>query len=63
MRVNPGIEKLRVTIHHTKSKKVLDRFFAKTFQSFNFNKDAYDRLEYFEQWTKAQLAKSGLMHA
>ncbi|MET0006202.1 MAG: IS66 family transposase [Candidatus Thiodiazotropha sp.] len=30
---------------------------------FNFNKDAYDRLEYFEQWTKAQLAKSGLMHA
>ncbi len=30
---------------------------------FNFNKNAYDRLESFEQWTKTQLSKSDLMHA
>jgi len=30
---------------------------------FNFNKDAYDRLEGFEQWVKNQLAQSNLMHA
>jgi transposase len=30
---------------------------------FNFNKDAYDRLESFGQWAKTQLSKSDLMHA
>jgi transposase len=30
---------------------------------FNFNKDAYDRLESFGQWAKTQLAHSDLMHA
>ena len=30
---------------------------------FNFNKDAYDRLESFGQWAKTQLAQSDLMHA
>jgi transposase len=30
---------------------------------FNFNKEAYERLESFEQWTKAQLARSDLLHA
>lgn len=30
---------------------------------FNFNKEAYDRLEPFEHWVKNQLAKSDLMHA
>jgi len=29
---------------------------------FNFNKEAYQQLEYAEQWTKAQLAKADLMH-
>ena len=30
---------------------------------FNFNKEAYERLESFGQWTKAQLARSELLHA
>ena len=30
---------------------------------FNFNKEAYERLEPFEQWAKTELAKSMLMHA
>ena len=30
---------------------------------FNFNKEAYKRLESFEQWAKTKLAKSMLMHA
>ncbi len=30
---------------------------------FNFNKEAYARLEPFEQWAKTELAKSMLMHA
>jgi hypothetical protein len=30
---------------------------------FNFNKEAYDQLELFEQWAKNKLAKSDLMHA
>ena len=30
---------------------------------FNFNKEAYERLEPFEQWEKTELAKSMLMHA
>ena len=30
---------------------------------FNFNKEAHERLEPFEQWAKTKLAKSGLMHA
>ncbi len=30
---------------------------------FNFNKDAYDRLEFFDQWVRNQLASSGLVHA
>ena len=30
---------------------------------FNFNKDAYERLEPFDQWAKTELAKSMLMHA
>ncbi len=30
---------------------------------FNFNKEAYDRLECFERWAKRQLAESDLMHA
>ncbi len=30
---------------------------------FNFNKEAYDRLDSFDQWAKAKLAKSDLMHA
>jgi transposase len=30
---------------------------------FNFNREAYDRLEPFEQWAKDKLAKSDLMHA
>lgn len=30
---------------------------------FNFNKEAYDRLEPFEHWVKNQLAESDLMHA
>ena len=29
---------------------------------FNFNNEAYERLEGFEQWVKAQLAKADLMH-
>ncbi|MGD8619846.1 MAG: IS66 family transposase [Gammaproteobacteria bacterium] len=29
---------------------------------FNFNTEAYDRLECFEQWVKTQLAQSELMH-
>jgi len=29
---------------------------------FNFNKEAYEKLDHFEQWAKAQLAKSELMH-
>ena len=29
---------------------------------FNFNKEAYERLENFEQWEKTQLAKAKLMH-
>ena len=29
---------------------------------FNFNKEAHDRLEPFEQWAKTELAKSMLMH-
>jgi len=29
---------------------------------FNFNKEAYEKLDHFEQWAKAQLAKSDLMH-
>jgi len=29
---------------------------------FNFNKEAYEGLASFEQWTKTQLARSGLMH-
>ncbi len=29
---------------------------------FNFNKEAYERLESFEQWVKDNLAKSDLMH-
>ncbi|EAZ98870.1 Transposase [Marinobacter sp. ELB17] len=28
---------------------------------FNFNKKAYEKLDHFEQWAKAQLAKSELM--
>lgn len=30
---------------------------------FNFNQEAYERLEHFEQWVKIQLAHSPLMHA
>lgn len=30
---------------------------------FNFNKDAYDRLELFDQWVKKQLVSSALIHA
>lgn len=30
---------------------------------FNFNKEAYERLEPFEQWAKTRLAQSDLMHA
>ena len=30
---------------------------------FNFNKEAYERLEPFEQWAKTELAKALLMHA
>jgi transposase len=30
---------------------------------FNFNQEAYDRLDDFEQWAKSQLAQSELMHA
>lgn len=30
---------------------------------FNFNKEAYERLEIFEQWAKTELSKSMLMHA
>lgn len=30
---------------------------------FNFNKEAYDQLDCFEQWAKNKLAKSDLMHA
>lgn len=30
---------------------------------FNFNKEAYERLEYFEQWVKKQLAASNVIHA
>ena len=30
---------------------------------FNFNKDAYDRLELFDQWVKKQLVSSSLIHA
>lgn len=30
---------------------------------FNFNQEAYDRLAFFEQWAKARLASSDLMHA
>jgi transposase len=30
---------------------------------FNFNQDAYDRLELFDQWIRKQLALSGLVHA
>lgn len=30
---------------------------------FNFNQEAYDRLEPFEQWAKTELAKSLLLHA
>lgn len=30
---------------------------------FNFNKDAYTRLEFFGQWAKTQLTRSALMHA
>lgn len=30
---------------------------------FNFNKEAYKRLEHFEQWAKTELALSMLMHA
>ena len=30
---------------------------------FNFNQEAYDRLEPFEQWAKTELAKSMLLHA
>lgn len=30
---------------------------------FNFNKDAYDRLEFFDQWVREQLASSDLVHA
>ena len=29
---------------------------------YNFNKEAYERLESFEQWAKTQLAKAVLMH-
>jgi len=29
---------------------------------FNFNKEAYDRLEPFEQWAKRELAKSAVLH-
>lgn len=30
---------------------------------FNFNQDAYDRLELFDQWIKKQLVSSSLIHA
>ena len=30
---------------------------------FNFNKEAYEGLASFEQWTKTRLARSDLMHA
>ena len=29
---------------------------------FNFNNEAYEKLDHFEQWAKTQLAKSELMH-
>lgn len=29
----------------------------------NFNRDAYERLEYFDQWVRKQLASSPLVHA
>jgi len=29
---------------------------------FNFNKEAYDHLDHFEQWVKRYLAASGLVH-
>ncbi len=30
---------------------------------FNFNQDAYNRLDFFDQWVKKQLISSGLIHA
>ncbi len=30
---------------------------------FNFNQEAYDLLEHFDQWVRQQLASSGLIHA
>jgi len=29
---------------------------------FNFNQEAYGRLEYFDQWVRVQLAASGMLH-